>query len=65
MLCGRVQCVNIKRVPVREDGETVVQTAIDNMLCWGLDFHLDPDTPDEGAVKDGTSCGRNKVPCEH
>ncbi|XP_065535038.1 disintegrin and metalloproteinase domain-containing protein 9-like isoform X3 [Lathamus discolor] len=61
VLCGRVQCVNIKRVPVREDGETVVQTAIDNVLCWGLDFHLDPDTPDEGAVKDGTSCGRNKI----
>ncbi|XP_033928676.1 disintegrin and metalloproteinase domain-containing protein 9-like [Melopsittacus undulatus] len=61
VLCGRVQCVNIKRVPVREDGETVVQTAIDNVLCWGLDFHLDPDTPDEGAVKDGTPCGRNKI----
>ncbi|NXA38094.1 ADAM9 protein, partial [Eudromia elegans] len=61
ILCGRVQCVNIKRIPVRKDGETVVQTTVNNNLCWGLEFHHPPDTPDEGSVKDGTSCGRNKV----
>ncbi|KAM6438958.1 disintegrin and metalloproteinase domain-containing protein 21-like [Rhynochetos jubatus] len=61
VLCGRVQCANIKRVPVRQDGETVVQTAVNDQLCWGLDFHLPPGTPDEGSVKDGTSCGRNKI----
>ncbi|KAM9602325.1 disintegrin and metalloproteinase domain-containing protein 20-like [Morphnus guianensis] len=61
VLCGRVQCANIKRVPVRQDGETVVQTTMNDQLCWGLEFHLAPDTPDEGSVKDGTSCGRNKI----
>ncbi|KFV51577.1 Disintegrin and metalloproteinase domain-containing protein 9, partial [Tyto alba] len=61
VLCGRVQCANIDRVPARQDGETVVQTIVNDQLCWGLDFHLDPDTPDEGSVKDGTSCGRNKI----
>ncbi|OXB69777.1 UNVERIFIED_CONTAM: hypothetical protein H355_008371 [Colinus virginianus] len=61
VLCGRVQCVNIQRVPVRQDGETVVQSLVNNQLCWGLEFHLDFDTPDEGSVKDGTSCGTNKV----
>ncbi|NXC39812.1 ADAM9 protein, partial [Penelope pileata] len=61
ILCGRVQCANIRRVPVRQDGETVVQTILNNQLCWGLEFHLAPDTPDEGSVKDGTSCGLNKV----
>lgn len=62
ILCGRVQCTNIKRVPVRQDGETVVQTFLNNQLCWGLEFHLPFDTPDDGSVKDGTSCGTNKVP---
>ncbi|NWI18068.1 ADAM9 protein, partial [Crypturellus soui] len=61
ILCGRVQCVNIKRIPVRKDGDTVVQTTVNNHLCWGLDFHRAPDTLDEGSVKDGTSCGRNKI----
>ncbi|GAB0181036.1 disintegrin and metalloproteinase domain-containing protein 9-like [Grus japonensis] len=61
ILCGRVQCANIKRVPVRQDGETVVQTTVNDQLCWGLEFHLASDTPDEGSVKDGTSCGRNKI----
>lgn len=59
-----MQCANIKRVPVRQDGETVVQTTVNDQLCWGLEFHLASDTPDEGSVKDGTSCGRNKVPLE-
>nr|XP_009941606.1 PREDICTED: disintegrin and metalloproteinase domain-containing protein 9-like [Opisthocomus hoazin] len=63
VLCGRVQCtiINIKRVPVRQDGETVVQTTVNNQLCWGLEFHLAADTPDQGSVKDGTSCGRTKI----
>ncbi|XP_040386526.1 disintegrin and metalloproteinase domain-containing protein 9-like isoform X1 [Cygnus olor] len=61
ILCGRVQCANIKKVPVRQDGETVVQTTVNNELCWGLEFHLPLDTPDDGSVKDGTSCGRNKI----
>uniref|UniRef100_A0A669QI52 ADAM metallopeptidase domain 9 n=1 Tax=Phasianus colchicus TaxID=9054 RepID=A0A669QI52_PHACC len=61
ILCGRVQCTNIKRVPVRQDGETVVQTFLSNQLCWGLEFHLPFDTPDDGSVKDGTSCGTNKI----
>nr|XP_047904011.1 disintegrin and metalloproteinase domain-containing protein 21-like isoform X1 [Anser cygnoides] len=61
ILCGRVQCANIKKVPARQDGETVVQTTVNNELCWGLEFHLPLDTPDHGSVKDGTSCGRNKI----
>ncbi|XP_072201056.1 disintegrin and metalloproteinase domain-containing protein 9-like [Excalfactoria chinensis] len=61
ILCGRVQCINIKSVPVRPDGETVVQTFLNNHLCWGLEFHLPFDTPDDGSVKDGTSCGTNKI----
>ncbi|POI22137.1 hypothetical protein CIB84_014116, partial [Bambusicola thoracicus] len=42
-------------------GETVVQTLLNNQLCWGLEFHLPFDTPDDGSVKDGTSCGTNKI----
>ncbi|NXW84283.1 ADAM9 protein, partial [Alopecoenas beccarii] len=61
VLCGRVQCTNVKRVPIRHDGETVVQTIMEDELCWGLEFHLATDTPDAGSVKDGTSCGRNKI----
>ncbi|XP_040514739.1 disintegrin and metalloproteinase domain-containing protein 9 isoform X2 [Gallus gallus] len=61
ILCGRVQCINIKRVPVRQDGETVVQTLLNNQLCWGLEFHLPFDMHDDGSVKDGTSCGTNKI----
>jgi len=59
-----VQCINIKRVPVRQDGETVVQTLLNNQLCWGLEFHLPFDMHDDGSVKDGTSCGTNKVPID-
>ncbi|OPJ83296.1 disintegrin and metalloproteinase domain-containing protein 20 [Patagioenas fasciata monilis] len=61
VLCGRVQCTNVNRVPIRHDGETVVQTIMNDEICWGLEFHLATDTPDVGSVKDGTSCGRNKI----
>ncbi|NXK13540.1 ADAM9 protein, partial [Herpetotheres cachinnans] len=61
VLCGRVQCADAKRVPVRQGGETVVQTTVNDQLCWGLEFHLALDIPDEGSVKDGTSCSRNKI----
>ncbi|KAK2513514.1 disintegrin and metalloproteinase domain-containing protein 20 [Columba guinea] len=43
------------------EGETVVQTIMNDEICWGLEFHLATDTPDVGSVKDGTSCGRNKI----
>nr|XP_060623153.1 disintegrin and metalloproteinase domain-containing protein 9-like [Anolis sagrei ordinatus] len=61
VLCGRLQCVHIKKIPKMSTGQSVIQTPVENTLCWGMEFHLGQDTPDLGAVKDGTTCGTGKI----
>lgn len=56
-----MQCVNVKSIPVKADEETTVQTPINNTICWGIDFHVGPDVPDVGSVKDGTLCDKDQV----
>ncbi|XP_006114496.2 disintegrin and metalloproteinase domain-containing protein 20-like [Pelodiscus sinensis] len=65
VLCGRVQCVNIKRIPRWEDHTTIIQTPVDNLWCWGTDFHLGMELYDNGVVEDGTKCDTNKICFNH
>ncbi|XP_074868414.1 disintegrin and metalloproteinase domain-containing protein 9-like [Carettochelys insculpta] len=65
VLCGRVQCVNVKRIPHGEDHMTFIQTPVDNVWCWGTDFHLGMEVSDVGTTEDGTKCDTNKICINH
>uniref|UniRef100_K7EX70 Disintegrin and metalloproteinase domain-containing protein 9-like n=1 Tax=Pelodiscus sinensis TaxID=13735 RepID=K7EX70_PELSI len=58
-LCGRLQCVNVKTIPVLEEYETIIQTPVVNGWCWGIDAGID--IIDIGMVIDGTMCGKTKL----
>ncbi|XP_010154696.1 PREDICTED: disintegrin and metalloproteinase domain-containing protein 21-like [Eurypyga helias] len=61
VLCGRVQCTNVGRLPQLDDHTTIIQTPVGDSWCWGTDYHLGADVLDPGAVKDGTRCGEKKI----
>ncbi|XP_070590574.1 disintegrin and metalloproteinase domain-containing protein 20-like [Erythrolamprus reginae] len=60
VLCGRIQCENVRRLPSLEEHNTIIQTSVDNKKCWGIDYHLGVDR-DIGAVKDSTPCGSGMI----
>ncbi|XP_025916065.1 disintegrin and metalloproteinase domain-containing protein 21-like [Apteryx rowi] len=59
VLCGRMQCTNIRHVPWLQDHTTIIQTPVGDTWCWGTDYHLG--ILDAGAVEDGTQCGEKKI----
>uniref|UniRef100_G3WRI6 ADAM metallopeptidase domain 30 n=1 Tax=Sarcophilus harrisii TaxID=9305 RepID=G3WRI6_SARHA len=64
IMCGRVQCVNVKGIPSMPDHTSIIQTHLDNVICWGTDYHAAMATlnlPDMGEVKDGTPCGKGLI----
>ncbi|XP_060632978.2 disintegrin and metalloproteinase domain-containing protein 20-like [Anolis sagrei] len=61
ILCGRIQCDNVEKLPTLEEDSTIIQTFIGNSYCWGTDYHSEPEKVDIGAVKDGTPCGANML----
>ncbi|NXN33215.1 ADA20 protein, partial [Nycticryphes semicollaris] len=61
VLCGRIQCENINKLPFLENHETLIQTPAGDKMCWGLDYHIGMPVADKGAVEDGTPCGRDKL----
>ncbi|KAH1185611.1 hypothetical protein KIL84_018360, partial [Mauremys mutica] len=61
VLCGRLQCVNVKKIPQMKSLGSIVQTPVDDILCWGTEFHAGRDMVDVGSVGDGTTCGENKI----
>ncbi|XP_029768910.1 disintegrin and metalloproteinase domain-containing protein 20-like, partial [Terrapene carolina triunguis] len=61
VLCGRLQCVNVKKIPQMKSLGSIVQTPVDDILCWGTEFNSGRDTVDVGSVGDGTACGDNKI----
>ncbi|XP_053895402.1 disintegrin and metalloproteinase domain-containing protein 20-like [Malaclemys terrapin pileata] len=61
VLCGRLQCVNVKKIPQMKSLGSIVQTPVDDILCWGTEFHAGRDMVDVGSVRDGTACGDNKI----
>ncbi|XP_077000472.1 disintegrin and metalloproteinase domain-containing protein 21-like [Tamandua tetradactyla] len=64
ILCGRIQCENVKIVPFLKEHYTVLQTHVNGVTCWGTDYHFGMTIPDIGDVKDGTECGQ-KLICIH
>ncbi|XP_015274517.1 PREDICTED: disintegrin and metalloproteinase domain-containing protein 9-like, partial [Gekko japonicus] len=60
-VCGRIQCTNIKRVPVLPTRQAVLQTPVGNIWCWGVEFHEGLGVYDVGVTPDGSSCGAGKV----
>ena len=61
ILCGRVQCENIRTLPFLQNHATLVQTPVGHKKCWGLDYHVGMPTADVGAVEDGTPCGSDML----
>ncbi|NXX42845.1 ADA21 protein, partial [Tricholaema leucomelas] len=61
ILCGRIQCQNIHKVPFLQNHVTLVQTPAGGEKCWGLDYHVGMPMADTGAVEDGTPCGRDMI----
>ncbi|XP_053166347.1 disintegrin and metalloproteinase domain-containing protein 29-like isoform X2 [Hemicordylus capensis] len=58
VLCGRIQCTNIERLPRMASGQALVQTPVGGVLCWSTKAH---EGEDAGAIKDGSSCGAGKI----
>ncbi|NXY36336.1 ADAM9 protein, partial [Pomatorhinus ruficollis] len=66
-MCGKLQCENVKAMPVFGIKPAIIQTPIRGMQstwCWGVDFQLGSDVPDPGMVNEGTKCGNGKI-CRH
>ncbi|XP_070800315.1 disintegrin and metalloproteinase domain-containing protein 9-like [Pituophis catenifer annectens] len=59
--CGRLQCTNVHKVPRIPLGFSILQTPIDDVLCWSVISHQQGHGKDDGTAKDGTSCGPSKV----
>ncbi|XP_027735478.1 disintegrin and metalloproteinase domain-containing protein 20-like [Empidonax traillii] len=57
VLCGRIQCENIVKLPHLQNHVTLLQTPVGDKNCWGLDYHVGMPGADVGAVEDGTPCG--------
>uniref|UniRef100_A0A8B9P5C7 ADAM metallopeptidase domain 9 n=1 Tax=Apteryx owenii TaxID=8824 RepID=A0A8B9P5C7_APTOW len=64
-MCGKLQCENVKTMPVFGIKPAIIQTPIrDTTTCWGVDFQLGSDVPDPGMVNEGTKCDTGKI-CRH
>ncbi|KAJ7320453.1 hypothetical protein JRQ81_019964 [Phrynocephalus forsythii] len=61
VFCGRIQCINVKKIPIISTRQGVIQTPVDNVLCLGTEFHEEEDAYDVGAIKDGSTCGTGKI----
>ncbi|XP_054825921.1 disintegrin and metalloproteinase domain-containing protein 20-like [Eublepharis macularius] len=61
ILCGRLQCQNIDLLPVLEEQSTIIQTHVNNSLCWGTDYHYGIKITSTGAVRDGTPCNKDMM----
>ncbi|NXH46889.1 ADA20 protein, partial [Dicaeum eximium] len=61
VLCGRIQCENIAKIPFLQNHVTLVQTPVRGKICWGLDYHVGMPSEDVGAVADGTPCGSDML----
>ncbi|XP_005145267.2 disintegrin and metalloproteinase domain-containing protein 21-like [Melopsittacus undulatus] len=61
VLCGRLQCVNVKKIPILQRSKAIIQTPGPNDWCWGTAYHASIDTPDVGGGAEGTRCGPKKI----
>ncbi|XP_052017931.1 disintegrin and metalloproteinase domain-containing protein 29 [Apodemus sylvaticus] len=63
-LCGRIQCDNVIEIPHLQDHSTVHFAVVNNVSCWGTDYHTGTNLTDIGDVKDGTECEQDHI-CIH
>ncbi|XP_061448334.1 disintegrin and metalloproteinase domain-containing protein 9 isoform X2 [Rhineura floridana] len=63
-MCGKLQCENVKTLPVFGIEPAIIQSPIKGNTCWGVDFQLGSDVPDPGMVNEGTKCAPGKI-CKH
>ncbi|XP_060129999.1 disintegrin and metalloproteinase domain-containing protein 9-like [Zootoca vivipara] len=61
VLCGRLQCTHVNKIPKMLTGQRVVQIPVEGTFCWGFEFHVGQHVYDLGAVRDGTTCGTDKI----
>ncbi|NXP04359.1 ADAM9 protein, partial [Thinocorus orbignyianus] len=61
VLCGRMQCTNVRALPKMDDHTAIIQTLVGDTWCWGTDYHLGLNGLDVGVIKDGTQCGEKKI----
>uniref|UniRef100_A0A8C8VZA5 ADAM metallopeptidase domain 24 n=1 Tax=Peromyscus maniculatus bairdii TaxID=230844 RepID=A0A8C8VZA5_PERMB len=61
ILCGRVQCNEVKKLPFWRSHYTAHWTHFNGVSCWSIDYHFGMTIPDLGDIKDGTSCGPEHV----
>ncbi|XP_004682569.2 PREDICTED: disintegrin and metalloproteinase domain-containing protein 20-like [Condylura cristata] len=61
VLCGRVQCDAVTKIPLLSNHTTVHWTRFSGVNCWSTDYHFGMTTPDIGEVKDGTVCGVDRI----
>ncbi|KAL1772760.1 disintegrin and metalloproteinase domain-containing protein 24, partial [Sigmodon hispidus] len=61
ILCGRVQCKEVTRLPFWRSHYTAHWTRFNSVTCWTIDYHYGMSIPDLGDIKDGTECGPEQV----
>ncbi|KAL7983104.1 hypothetical protein Chor_010446 [Crotalus horridus] len=59
--CGRLQCTNVHKIPRIPPGFSILQTPVEEGLCWSIISPQRDDGSDDGAAKEGSSCGPRKV----
>ncbi|XP_005373584.1 PREDICTED: disintegrin and metalloproteinase domain-containing protein 20-like [Chinchilla lanigera] len=60
VLCGRIQCANVKQIPLLKDHESFSWIHLKPEQCWSLDYHFGRVDKDIGAVSNGSECGEGK-----
>ncbi|KAM3837825.1 disintegrin and metalloproteinase domain-containing protein 9-like [Vipera latastei] len=59
--CGRLQCTNVHKIPRIPPGFSILQTPVDEELCWSIISPQQDEGNDDGAARDGSSCGPSKI----
>ncbi|XP_006876243.1 PREDICTED: disintegrin and metalloproteinase domain-containing protein 20-like [Chrysochloris asiatica] len=60
IMCGRLQCTNVTRIPRLQEHVSFHQSVILGLKCFGVDEHRATDTSDVGHVRPGTPCAPGK-----
>lgn len=64
IFCGKVQCANVDDILHFQTHSVLQKIYANGDSCWSTDHHLGMGVPDVGEVKDGTTCGTEKI-CIH